>query len=52
MTETPQDKRFKITVLVLVFACFLFIPAAFYYGIAGVLSQWSNEGVWWPPGQF
>lgn len=38
MNETPKDKRFKITVLVLVFACFLFIPAAFYYGIAGVLT--------------
>jgi hypothetical protein len=38
MNETPQDKRFKFTVLVLVLACFLFIPAAFYYGIAGVLT--------------
>jgi hypothetical protein len=38
MNETPQDKRFKITVLVLVLACFVFIPTAFYYGIAGVLT--------------
>jgi hypothetical protein len=38
MNETPEEKRFKITVLLLVFACFLFIPAAFYYGIAGVLT--------------
>ena len=38
MNETPQDKRFKITVLVLVLACFVFLPAAFYYGIAGVLT--------------
>src|SRR5690349_9112828 len=37
MNETPQDKRFKITVLILVFACFLLLPAIFYYGIAGVL---------------
>ena len=38
MNETPQDKRFKITMVVFVLACFLFIPAAFYYGIAGVLT--------------
>ncbi len=38
MNEAPQDKRFRVTVLVVVFACLLFIPAAFYYGIAGVLT--------------
>jgi hypothetical protein len=38
MNKTTQDKRLKVTVLVLLLACSLFIPAAFSYGIAGVLT--------------
>jgi hypothetical protein len=38
MSEASQDRRFKIAGIVLVFACFLFLPVLFYYGIAGALA--------------
>jgi hypothetical protein len=36
MNEPSQSKRLKFAVLVI--ACFLFLPAVFYYGIAGALT--------------
>ena len=38
MNATTQDKRRKVTLLVIVFACLIFLPTAFYYGIFGVLT--------------
>jgi len=38
MNETTRDQRFKVTLLLIVLVCFLFLPAAFYYGIFGVLT--------------
>lgn len=38
VNASTQDKRLKITLLVVVGACFIFLPAAFYYGIFGVLT--------------
>ena len=38
MNETPQEKRFNITILILVFSCFLFLPSLFFYGIAGLMT--------------
>ena len=35
---TPDHRRLKVTLLLIVLACFLFLPAAFYYGIFGVLT--------------
>ena len=38
MSSTTQDRRLKVTVLVLILACLLFLPVALYYGIFGVLA--------------
>lgn len=38
MNETTQNRRLKVTLLVVVFACLIFLPAVFYYGIFGMLT--------------
>jgi hypothetical protein len=38
MNQTVHENRFKIPAWILVLACLLFLPAVFYYGIAGILT--------------
>lgn len=38
MKATTDDRRPRVALLVVVFACLLFLPTAFYYGIFGVLA--------------
>jgi hypothetical protein len=38
MNDAAQDRRLKVTLLVVLFGCLIFLPAAFYYGIFGVLT--------------
>jgi hypothetical protein len=38
MNATSQDKRAKITLFVVAFACLLLFPVAFYYGVFGALA--------------